>query len=143
MCNCDKKSFDGFNIFDEVNYWVVENALNILENIKKDSNVKQMVVKFVLLKIINNIEQFSKEEIDEFSTGSKNMLYQKVKSIIDDSERITGYKFKFKVDNKQVYPEIVLQAKGDQNSECVSACVYKYGRRGTTYNWCVEEKCGL
>ena len=67
------------------------------------------------------------------------MLYQKVKSIIDDSERITGYKFKFKVDNKQVYPEIVLQAKGDQNSECVSACASYYGRRSGAYVSCVEE----
>jgi len=91
-----------------------------------------MVTKYVLLKIINNIEQFSKEEIDEFSTGSKKMLYQKVKSIIVELEYLTSYKFKLRVDNIQVYPEISLKA----STSCATTCE-NYKKNATDYYLCL------
>ena len=137
MCNCDNKSVAGFNLLDEVNNWVVGNTLNIIDNIKKDKNVKQMVAKYVLLKVVkDHIEKSSKEEIDEFNKGTQNILYEKVASMIQDLELRTGYKIRIKGDDKQLYPKIVSQAKGQNCNEYVYCYTYTY--YGYTYKYCTD-----
>jgi hypothetical protein len=137
ICNCDKKSVSGFNLLDEVNNWVVGNTLNIIDNIKKDKNVIQMVAKYVLLKVIKDtIEKSSKEEIDEFNKGTQNILYEKVTSIIQDLELRIGYKIRIKGDDKQLYPKIQSQAKGQVCMEDYYCYTYYY--YGYTYKYCTD-----
>lgn len=61
---------------------------------------------------------------------------KKVASMIQDLELRTGYKIRIKGDDKQLYPKIVSQAKGQNCNEYVYCYTYTY--YGYTYKYCTD-----